>query len=408
VNNNHENSTDSFGCGIHSSFPCYSSDWTNNNDLPGVEEVIRYESKIIYVDEEGDDELKCGTLLLPCSSLSYSLTHFDSSETKQMKIMCSSFHQEPFSSSLSLSLLSHQLTEKGTINISSSFPSSLDATIMNEGELIIERIKFHSLDESINESPFILSSSGSSLSLSSSSFSFSFLYLPFSLISVSSGSFSCSSVQIAPYSETSFSSSNSLFSIETTGIVSFSSCLFENLSFSSSSDFIHSSVSIPSSFSVGSSNFTSLSCSSDSPLFFLCSSSFPSPTISDTLFHSITCSSSRQGGGMKYSSSSGFNLSLSSSSFHECCCSDEKGRGGGIFLDLSSFYSSSSVILSFLSFSSNFALIGKDMYVIASSFSSLFSSDSPSPFSFALKNEKSRGFSIFGQEKEGNGNIFFN
>jgi hypothetical protein len=131
---------------------------------------------------------------------------------------------------------------------------------------------------------------------------------------------------------------------------------------------------------------------------------FPSPTISNTLFHSITCSSSTDGGGMKYSSSSDSSLSLSSCSFHECCCSDDNGRGGGIYLDLSSSYSS--MTLSSLSFSSNAASVGEDMYVIASSFFSLFPSDSPSLFAFALKDGKSRRFSLVGREPNENGNVF--
>jgi hypothetical protein len=47
------------------------------------------------------------------------------------------------------------------------------------------------------------------------------------------------------------------------------------------------------------------------------------------------------------------------------------------------------------------------MYVLTSSFSPFFPSDiSLSPFNFALNKGKSRRFSIFGKEQEGNGNVF--
>jgi hypothetical protein len=178
VNEEEENSFDSFGCGINESFPCSSVKWVKNHPLPGVEEEIRdsneeYENNVIYVDEEdGNNENMCGRESLPCSSLSYSSSHFDSSQTKEMKIISSSIHNDSLFSSLSLSLISHDSIEKGIINIYSSFSSSPSSTIMNEGELVIERIIFHSLYSSIGDSSFILSSSGSSLSLSSSSFSF--------------------------------------------------------------------------------------------------------------------------------------------------------------------------------------------------------------------------------------------
>jgi hypothetical protein len=104
VNNNNENAFDSFGCGINENFPCYSFDWTDNHPLPVVEEEIidlgSYKNNIIYVDEEeGSNEKHCGTLLLPCSSLSYSSSHFGLSEIKEMKILSSSIHNSSFSSS---------------------------------------------------------------------------------------------------------------------------------------------------------------------------------------------------------------------------------------------------------------------------------------------------------------------
>jgi hypothetical protein len=390
-NEGYENGRDSVVCGIHSCLPCSSFDWTLNHPLPGVDLIVErveidrnilkqclfvdfFFASSIYVSEDGEDEALCGIIDIPCSSLSHSFSHLDSSSSLSLILLSSSIHNSSFSSSKTLSLLSHDSTEKMNVNIYSSFSSS-SATIQNEGILIIERIKFHSIDSSIGNTPFILSSSGSSLSLSDSSFSFSSLSPSVSLISVSSGSFSCSSVEIKPSSPSSFSSSNSLFSIETTGIVSFSSCFFDKLRLTQTSLISSSSSSLHSSFVVDSSNITN-----------------------------IECSSSREGGGMKYSSSSSSSLSLSSSSFHECSCSEEIGRGGGIHLNFSS--STSSLLLSSISFSSNFALIGKDMYVLTSSFSSLFPSDSPSPFTFALKNGKSRGFSLFGRETEGNGNIF--
>jgi hypothetical protein len=97
VNNDSENSFDSFGCGINESFSCSSLKWTKNHPLPGINEEIRYEGKyvddVIYVDkEEGEDEEGCGSSSSPCSSLSFSSSHFDSSSTKEMKILSSSLH----------------------------------------------------------------------------------------------------------------------------------------------------------------------------------------------------------------------------------------------------------------------------------------------------------------------------
>jgi hypothetical protein len=123
-------------------------------------------------------------------------------------------------------------------------------------------------------------------------------------------------------------------------------CWFSNLSFFSHS-FISSSI-ITSSFSLEHSNFTSLSLSSSSSLFFF-SEKYPSTTINDyNISSSSSSSSSIEGGGMKISSSSSdSSLSLSSSSFSSYSYGSG-GRGGEIFFDLSSCFSSS---FSFLSLS---------------------------------------------------------
>jgi hypothetical protein len=104
------------------------------------------------------------------------------------------------------------------------------------------------------------------------------------------------------------------------------------------------------------------------------------------------------GGGMKYSSSSSSSsFSLSSSSFYDCSSSSFDGKGGGIYLDLSLPYSS--LFLSSLSFYSNIAKVGEDLYLLSSFFLSLFTSPPPSsPFSFAVRNGVSRRFSLFGKE----------
>jgi hypothetical protein len=112
---------------------------------------------------------------------------------------------------------------------------------------------------------------------------------------------------------------------------------------------------------------------------------------------------------MKYSSSSSGNVKLEESIFHDCSCSSSNGRGGGIYLDISK-QDLTNFELSSLSFYLNSAKVGEDMYIIASSFLSLFpSSDSSCFFSFAVKNRVWRRFSLFGKEKEevGKKNFFF-
>jgi hypothetical protein len=260
-----EDADDSFGCGINEVFPCSSLDWLISHQLPGVEvfplNESFYRSSSIYVHSEGENRGKCGRKEIPCLSLFCGYSHlYSPSSSLSLILLSSSLHNETLVMSENILIYSEE-TEKMDVQISSSFSSS-SSTIQNEGELTVERIIFHSLYSSIGNSPFILSSSGSSLSLSSSSFSFLSDSTPsFSLISVSSGSFSCSSVEIKPSSQTSFSSSNSLFSIETSRAVSFSLCSFDDLSLEEKSLVSSSSSDSLYSFSVDSCNATNIECS---------------------------------------------------------------------------------------------------------------------------------------------------
>jgi hypothetical protein len=398
VNDYHEYSFDSYGCGINESFPCSSVKWTINHPLPGVEEEIRYKSRVIYVDkEEGNDEMKCGGVGLPCSSLSYSSSHFDSSSSKEMKILSLSLHNSFFSTNETTKIESND-EKKKKIEIEGNFNN--EDSIQNEGSLTIEKINFF-IKSSLSGISSLISSS-SSLSLSFCSFSFEMFSL--SLVSITFGCFNGISIEITKSSQITFPSSLSLFSFSSSSSSSssslnifFSLCLFENLTLLSSS-LLSFSSSLPSSssssFTIQNSNITNIEDEfSSSPSFFPFSSSL-SLSLSLSLFVSnISLSSSSllssEGGGIRYSSCSEGEVKLERSTIHDCLCSEEEGRGGGIFLDFSSSYSSLS--LSSLSFYRNVASFGEDMFIICSSSLPSLVSDY---FEFALKNGKSLRYSL--------------
>jgi hypothetical protein len=92
---------------------------------------------------------------------------------------------------------------------------------------------------------------------------------------------------------------------------------------------------------------------------------------------------SGEGGGVKHSSSCSFFLSLflSSSVFHDC--SSSCGRGGGLYVDISK-QDLSMLNLALLSFHSNSAKTGKDLFLFCFSLPFLVSS---SVLNFAVKAE---------------------
>jgi hypothetical protein len=201
------------------------------------------------------------------------------------------------------------------------------------------------------------------------------------------------------------SSSSSSFSFSSSSLP-LSSCSLNFISFSSS-HLISSSSSSFSSLSIQHSNITNLveESSSSPPLFHFSSPSSLSLILS-SISLSCSCLSSTEGGGMKYASSSSGGVKFEGSTFHDCSCSSSDGRGGGIYLDISK-QDLTKFELSSLSFYLNSAKVGEDMFIIVSSFLSLFpSSDSSCFFSFAVKNGVWRRFSLFGKEKEDE-DVFF-
>jgi hypothetical protein len=97
---------------------------------------------------------------------------------------------------------------------------------------------------------------------------------------------------------------------------------------------------------------------------------------------------STNGGGTKHNGENEKKLTIFS-----CKCSSG-GRGGGIYLDLSSL--PSSLILSSLSFSSNFAFIGRGIYVEGGNLPSLV--QNRSSFGGALNEEgENRGYEMKGR-----------
>jgi hypothetical protein len=120
--------------------------------------------------------------------------------------------------------------------------------------------------------------------------------------------------------------------------------------------------------------------------------------------HNLSLSSSSKsslsGGALYYLSSSSSSIFISDSYFHHCFCSQEEGRGGALYLHLNEL-DFSSISLSSLSFSSNFAKIGNDIFLLSSPLSSIIISK----FQFALLNGISREFSLYGKEQENN--LFF-
>jgi hypothetical protein len=81
VNDGNENAVDSYGCGIHPSFPCKTTEWLNNHFLLGEFAVIplditTFRNDVIFLCNFGDGEYFCGTSAKPCDSLNTGLSHF--------------------------------------------------------------------------------------------------------------------------------------------------------------------------------------------------------------------------------------------------------------------------------------------------------------------------------------------
>jgi hypothetical protein len=80
VNDNHDDAVDSYGCGIDRFFPCKTTEWAEDHPLPGLTITVvdegTYKDNLIFINDGGDTDGKCGTAGKPCSNLNTGLSHF--------------------------------------------------------------------------------------------------------------------------------------------------------------------------------------------------------------------------------------------------------------------------------------------------------------------------------------------
>jgi hypothetical protein len=164
VNEVHVDGFDSFGCGIHSCYPCSTIEWATNHPLPDasvsvVNEDIRrhtpgycypvtfFIDSVVFVGDEGEDEEWCGSIALSCKSLTYS-SYFNSSAAKEMKLLSSSILNETLSTAVTATIESNT-SIKQTIYIEESFSNQL--CVLNAGTLTCSKLTFATINSTPSE-----------------------------------------------------------------------------------------------------------------------------------------------------------------------------------------------------------------------------------------------------------------
>jgi hypothetical protein len=335
VNDGHANATDSYGCGIDSTFPCKTNGWAQAHPLPGVTDVNivdegTHKGNIIYISSGGDSDGKCGTDVKPCDSFETGLSHLRITAGEKALSLTSEIRLvSPFSPDESgsvTSLVMNCSVRKEMRRLRIEKVSWIVSPFCSSVPLTFDWIVFCVPAPSGQISPYLISVAAS-LKLSNCHFDISNNSL-FSLISLSSGSCELSnSKTIHTHSNITLSSTTtSLFSSSSSPSFTITSSHFSLLSLSTP---LFTFSSSPSSLNITTSNLTSITSTTTSPTLFSISS-FSFKLHNSSISPSSSSSSSKKQT-LKYTPSTQKTLQITSSNLTWW---GSKRKGGGVYLDV--------------------------------------------------------------------------
>jgi hypothetical protein len=225
VNSKEGYASDSYGCGIDSSYPCLSSEFATAHALPGVVvEIVdegSHKNHTIHILSGSLVEGKeCGEFETPCGSLEEGQKHLKGTSKLLLIILGDIEVRKDFRNeeTIPLSLTSTLPPSQLLPTVSFTTPDEPDTLgFTNTGTFtllyLILSIEVDSLGEGVS---YFFSSSGPSLTLDSCD-----IRIPsdptFGLISITGGSLTLISTEIAPSSPVTFSIEHSLIACPSTG-----------------------------------------------------------------------------------------------------------------------------------------------------------------------------------------------
>jgi hypothetical protein len=199
-----------------------------NVDLFWVVEGMK--AGVVYVGAGGVDKYYCGYAVYPCMKVSNGTGHLNEIGGREVNVMTSASETERADLS-DVVVKSNSTTVEATITFVNDLGGLLSGGVVNNGDLRFERICL-SFGGSVGVNRLVYSS-GSSLTFTNCSFNPSSSSVSFTLVEVSDGILTLTNTNIAPSSETCFSSSYCPFVISTrenvvVTISSFGNVIIEN------------------------------------------------------------------------------------------------------------------------------------------------------------------------------------